>query len=389
MTESEAFERVEKTTSHIRSNTENIIEIHICSTSLIIEQPIDDSISNIFGNNYKLIMHVNPAAKHRFSFTAFITHKDPTKSFLEYVLLVPFESFKHPEFHTCFSDISANWKSANNWVAKFYLVDKHQVKLNRNEKKSLAPKGELLVAMYELCERCYSYLVDLKTFPYKSGKNWFSHVITDLLVLDIDKLKYPTTDIEKSFKKGFIEYERNNLRTMKDWKNPFKESSANGLRTLIDSCLYLARIRDDFKKSYWNTFLKAYSYYINEMTKSWNTGYVKDNKFYSRGGRGRNNGEYPMCFGHIDGDKMFDYKKTLETFSQIKFKTRETDQIKYNYYLCYRQDNTFTYLRLWNIAGVNFCDIWRLLHREEIFHNKFSAEDYECISVSGNSNLLP
>jgi hypothetical protein len=213
------------------------------------------------------------------------------KSSREFSLDFSPELIHNQQFYPALYTTVEYWDTARNWLVKLEWDSKLKVHPRKIVRNALKPRGLLLVQYFKLCERCHAYQDGSVIIPFHDAGQWFSKIFVELIGIDLAGIINPPSDPYKNNnrKQARIGVERERLRLLKSGENPFKQDQqALGLTLLIEVALRLSDQSDNFVKTHWKPFLKAYSAHITEMTAPhWGTGFVEREKYFIQAGKGK------------------------------------------------------------------------------------------------------
>jgi hypothetical protein len=189
--------------------------------------------------------------------------------------------------------ISQKWITARKWLIKEEWNSKTKVHPKRKIAEAHRPIGDLLINYWQLGIRCHalqnSSNINISSLFANAGE-LFSRIFVEIVSIEMVHAFHPVEKIYNNNRKlAWLETERERLRQLKKYKNPFyKYHQTIGLQLIIDCSLDLAKQSDIFERNYWKPYLKAYGAYIKEMSKpEWGRVYEENDKCYIQSGQGR------------------------------------------------------------------------------------------------------
>jgi hypothetical protein len=227
--------------------------------------------------------------------------KDVVEGVQKFWFAVPLKIFEDPGYKVANYTILKQWAVAHQWLVKKLWDRKVKIAVSKPVKKALELRGDFLVQVFNLCERCHSFQSSLDfVIPYKNAGVWFNVVELEFIGLELETLIDKPEPINGNIKRGLIEVNSERLRQLKSWNNPYENTPAIGLDYLAKSAIKIASVSNQFDRTHWKPFLNTYAKMISDLKTNpiWGVGYIRDGKYFMQGGRGRG-GETRLCFGDV------------------------------------------------------------------------------------------
>jgi len=192
-----------------------------------------------------------------------------------------------------------HWEIALHYVISKVWDTKHKIPVKKSIRKRYEAKGEVLRAIFLLCERCHSLgqtMTDI-SIDYPNAANWFGHIFAEFIQHEFATIKDLGSEKNGDKKEQIIAEYREGIRsygTLDKPKNPLnKDTCMEATYKLFEcSCLF-AKQSDVFRTDYWKVYIDALKRQLKDFdTPEYNRIFFDDsdrpNKLYmQRPGSGR------------------------------------------------------------------------------------------------------
>lgn len=201
-------------------------------------------------------------------------------------------SNKGEEITLQYVDIS--YVIALHWFIKLEWNSRHKIPFSRNITSLYKTKGIVLCNLFRLIERCFS---GMSLFYSKqidcnisNPAEWFSAVIFESMLSDLDTMRSPKNEIYKGRgKESTYALERALIKQIANIDDPNIPSRYELTRLLYSECYKLANQYDLFRKNYWNPYIKSLRNDLNFRNngKEWTIAYTCGDYMTKQNGKGK------------------------------------------------------------------------------------------------------
>jgi hypothetical protein len=191
-----------------------------------------------------------------------------------------------------------SWEIALHWLIKKEWDTKHKILAKKSIVNGYEAKGELLRAIFLLCERCHSYgeVTSKISTEYPNAAHWFGKIFAEFIWHEFKTINNIGSEKKGAKKKQILFERREFIRkhgSLDNPKNPLNNNTAmQATYKLLECSCLLAKQSDVFRDRQWKGYIDALKNEVQsldtpEFSRIFFEGEGDEKKLYMQNSQGR------------------------------------------------------------------------------------------------------